>query len=120
MLAEGAAVNCNDTLRHVGSRPCILDSRVPCTLLRTGSFGSACVEVVLAVVVWWCLTHADWPRASDLRTAAAGWDQKPGVRIVFGRWQDVLPQLGTYDGIFFDTCALIDRRQQCYGAGCIS
>jgi len=25
------------------------------------------------------------------------------VRIVFGRWQDVLPQLGTYDGIFFDT-----------------
>ncbi len=25
------------------------------------------------------------------------------MRIVFGRWQDVLPQLGTYDGIFFDT-----------------
>ena len=28
------------------------------------------------------------------------------MRILFGRWQDVLPQLGTYDGIFFDTCAI--------------
>jgi protein arginine N-methyltransferase 2 len=36
---------------------------------------------------------------------AQGWDKKPGVRILFGRWQDVLPQLGgsSYDGIFFDT-----------------
>jgi hypothetical protein len=42
---------------------------------------------------------------APLRTRVAGWDQKPGVRIVFGRWQDVLPQLGTYDGIFFDTYA---------------
>lgn len=34
-----------------------------------------------------------------------GWDRKPGVRILFGRWQDVLGQLqlATYDGIFFDT-----------------
>ncbi len=33
-----------------------------------------------------------------------GWDQRPGVRILFGRWQDVLPQLGAqFDGIFFDT-----------------
>ncbi|KAJ3195283.1 hypothetical protein HK101_000622 [Irineochytrium annulatum] len=32
-----------------------------------------------------------------------GWDKKPGVRIVFGRWQDVMDQLETYDGIFFDT-----------------
>jgi len=32
-----------------------------------------------------------------------GWGDKPGVRIVFGRWQDVLPELGRYDGIFFDT-----------------
>ncbi|GAQ80409.1 ankyrin repeat family protein [Klebsormidium nitens] len=32
-----------------------------------------------------------------------GWDKKPGVRICFGRWQDVLPQLGRFDGIFFDT-----------------
>ena len=37
------------------------------------------------------------------RMLARGWDTKPGVRIVFGRWQDVLPQLGRYDGIFFDT-----------------
>jgi protein arginine N-methyltransferase 2 len=34
---------------------------------------------------------------------AQGWDKKPGVCILFGRWQDVLPQLDTYDGIFFDT-----------------
>ncbi|KAJ3205294.1 hypothetical protein HDU67_008928 [Dinochytrium kinnereticum] len=34
---------------------------------------------------------------------AEGWDKKPGVRILFGRWQDVLDQLETYDGIFFDT-----------------
>jgi len=32
-----------------------------------------------------------------------GWDKKPGVRIIFGRWQDVLEKLKTYDGIFFDT-----------------
>ncbi|KAI9205620.1 S-adenosyl-L-methionine-dependent methyltransferase, partial [Polychytrium aggregatum] len=32
-----------------------------------------------------------------------GWDKIPGVKILFGRWQDVVPQLETYDGIFFDT-----------------
>lgn len=32
-----------------------------------------------------------------------GWDKKPGVRILFGRWQDVIDQLEAYDGIFFDT-----------------
>ncbi|KAJ3288844.1 hypothetical protein HK104_007924 [Borealophlyctis nickersoniae] len=32
-----------------------------------------------------------------------GWDKKEGVRIVFGRWQDVLHELEVYDGIFFDT-----------------
>ncbi|KAI5563780.1 hypothetical protein POPTR_014G019000v4 [Populus trichocarpa] len=32
-----------------------------------------------------------------------GWGEKDNVKIVFGRWQDVLSQLGTYDGIFFDT-----------------
>ncbi|CAI8599318.1 unnamed protein product [Vicia faba] len=32
-----------------------------------------------------------------------GWGEKENVRIIFGRWQDVLPQLETYDGIFFDT-----------------
>lgn len=34
---------------------------------------------------------------------ADGWDKKPGVRIVHGRWEDVLDELGQYDGIFFDT-----------------
>ncbi|KAI8622546.1 S-adenosyl-L-methionine-dependent methyltransferase [Chytriomyces sp. MP71] len=34
---------------------------------------------------------------------ADGWDKKPGVRILFGKWQDVTDQLETYDGIFFDT-----------------
>lgn len=33
----------------------------------------------------------------------SGWDKKPGVKILFGRWQDVIDQLETYDGIFFDT-----------------
>jgi len=32
-----------------------------------------------------------------------GWDKKPGVNIVFGRWQDVISGLGKFDGIFFDT-----------------
>lgn len=34
-----------------------------------------------------------------------GWDKKPGVTILFGRWQDVLERgdLETYDGIFWDT-----------------
>ncbi|KAI8328489.1 arginine N-methyltransferase 2-like protein [Chlamydoabsidia padenii] len=33
-----------------------------------------------------------------------GWDQKPGVTILFGRWQEVVPTLTTtFDGIFFDT-----------------
>ena len=38
------------------------------------------------------------------RMLQLGWDQRPGVRILFGRWQDVLPSLGAqFDGIFFDT-----------------
>lgn len=36
-----------------------------------------------------------------------GWDKKPNVRICFGRWQDVMPQLiqqgVVVDAIFFDT-----------------
>ncbi|KXZ55008.1 hypothetical protein GPECTOR_3g171 [Gonium pectorale] len=38
--------------------------------------------------------------------ARLGWPERPGVRILRGRWQDVLPELldgGPYDGIFFDT-----------------
>ena len=35
---------------------------------------------------------------------ADGWDKKPGVTIVFGRWQEVVGRLGqNFDGIFFDT-----------------
>ncbi|KAL2346464.1 hypothetical protein Fmac_000464 [Flemingia macrophylla] len=37
------------------------------------------------------------------RMLRSGWGQKENVNIVFGRWQDVLSQLQTYDGIFFDT-----------------
>jgi len=32
------------------------------------------------------------------RMEEGGWMQKENVRVVQGRWQDVLPQLGTYDG----------------------
>ena len=33
------------------------------------------------------------------------WDKKPGVRILFGRWQEKLSEIQEvqYDGIFFDT-----------------
>ena len=37
------------------------------------------------------------------RMLKLGWGEKKNVRILFGRWQDVIPQLGSYDGIFFDT-----------------
>ncbi|KAL8256344.1 hypothetical protein R6Q59_031411 [Mikania micrantha] len=37
------------------------------------------------------------------RMRASGWTQKDNLKVVFGRWQDVLPQLEAYDGIFFDT-----------------
>uniref|UniRef100_J3LT25 Protein arginine N-methyltransferase 2 n=2 Tax=Oryza brachyantha TaxID=4533 RepID=J3LT25_ORYBR len=37
------------------------------------------------------------------RMLKLGWGEKKNVKVVFGRWQDVLPQLGSYDGIFFDT-----------------
>jgi len=32
-----------------------------------------------------------------------GWGQKSGVRIVFGRWQDKINELGPFDSIFFDS-----------------
>lgn len=34
---------------------------------------------------------------------AAGWPSRPGVHVVFSRWQDALSTLGKFDGIFFDT-----------------
>ncbi|XP_052201174.1 protein arginine N-methyltransferase 2 isoform X2 [Diospyros lotus] len=37
------------------------------------------------------------------RMLRAGWGEKENANIIFGRWQDVLPQLKSYDGIFFDT-----------------
>ena len=41
------------------------------------------------------------------RMRSDGWDQKPNVRICFGKWQDVMPQLVAenmeVDAIFFDT-----------------
>ncbi|RCH79219.1 hypothetical protein CU098_002334, partial [Rhizopus stolonifer] len=33
-----------------------------------------------------------------------GWDKKPGVKILFGRWQEMVPMLDiAFHGIFFDT-----------------
>ncbi|KAJ6843335.1 arginine N-methyltransferase 2 [Iris pallida] len=37
------------------------------------------------------------------RMMRLGWGEKKNTRVVFGKWQDVLPQLASYDGIFFDT-----------------
>jgi protein arginine N-methyltransferase 2 len=32
-----------------------------------------------------------------------GWDQKPNVEIFFGKWQDVIGDVGVFDCVFFDT-----------------
>ncbi|XXG44531.1 hypothetical protein AAC387_Pa01g4310 [Persea americana] len=37
------------------------------------------------------------------RMIRSGWGEKENVKIIFGRWQDVISQLESYDGIFFDT-----------------
>ena len=37
------------------------------------------------------------------RMVAEGWTSKPNVTVLFGRWQDVITQAGTFDGVFFDT-----------------
>ncbi|GMH16454.1 hypothetical protein Nepgr_018295 [Nepenthes gracilis] len=37
------------------------------------------------------------------RMLRTGWSEKENVKIIFGRWQDVLPKLNSYNGIFFDT-----------------
>ncbi|KAJ0087483.1 hypothetical protein Patl1_08850 [Pistacia atlantica] len=37
------------------------------------------------------------------RMLQTGWGKKGNVKIIFGRWQDVLSELESYDGIFFDT-----------------
>ena len=40
------------------------------------------------------------------RMLELGWDKKPGVRVLFGRWQDVIEDLkNEFDGIFWDTYA---------------
>lgn len=43
---------------------------------------------------------------------AEGWGDRPGVTLLHGRWQDVLSALGTFDGIFFDTCDTTICQQQ--------
>ena len=42
------------------------------------------------------------------RMLKLGWGEKKNVRIVFGRWQDVMPQLGSYDGIIKLLTVLIE------------
>ncbi|VFQ90126.1 unnamed protein product [Cuscuta campestris] len=37
------------------------------------------------------------------RMIQQGWDKKENVKIIFGRWQDVISKIQCYDGIFFDT-----------------
>lgn len=54
-----------------------------------------------------------------------GWDKKPGVKILFGRWQDMISKLDIlFDGVFFDTyggiyyiikcCYSLVNRHICY------
>jgi protein arginine N-methyltransferase 2 len=37
------------------------------------------------------------------RMVELGWDKKPNVTILFGRWQDVTDKLEQYECIYFDT-----------------
>lgn len=39
------------------------------------------------------------------RMVALGWGDKPNVKIILGRWQDVIPQLSQYDGIVLQPCS---------------
>ena len=54
-------------------------------------------------------THTIVEAHPDVRAhmSRAGWDEKKGVTVEFGRWQDVLPRLAErgvkFDAIFFDT-----------------
>ncbi|OAA28182.1 hypothetical protein UG55_1006155 [Frankia sp. EI5c] len=54
----------------------------------------------------------------DVAAAARAWAAAggggPGVEIVPGRWQDVLPGLGRFDGILFDTYPLDEREVDDY------
>jgi len=43
------------------------------------------------------------------RMKEKGWDKRPNVRIVEGRWQDVIHKVGPFDGIFYDTYAEDDQ-----------
>ena len=41
------------------------------------------------------------------RMLHTGWGEKDNVKIIFGRWQDVLPQLESYDGNSIFSCSPI-------------
>ncbi|WP_261559334.1 class I SAM-dependent methyltransferase [Frankia tisae] len=43
------------------------------------------------------------PRTAEVAGQWARADSRRGVEIVTGRWQDVLPGLGRFDGVLFDT-----------------
>jgi protein arginine N-methyltransferase 2 len=34
-----------------------------------------------------------------------GWDQRPGVELVFKRWEDAITELGDFDVVYWDTFA---------------
>jgi protein arginine N-methyltransferase 2 len=66
-------------------------------------FGMGLVDT--AIQQYAPLTHTiveAHPEVYD-RMLRSGWGEKKNVKIILGRWQDVLPQLESYDGIFFDT-----------------
>ncbi|CAD6206748.1 unnamed protein product [Miscanthus lutarioriparius] len=52
------------------------------------------------------------------RMLKLGWGEKKNVRIVFGRWQDVMPQLGSYDGITYLLPLLIHLIVVMFGHRC--
>lgn len=56
--------------------------------------------------------------AAGQSAKSPSWDvavrRRPGVTVLFGRWQDVLPPLERhFDGIFFDTYSEFYGDMQC-------
>ncbi|GER38096.1 ankyrin repeat family protein [Striga asiatica] len=66
-------------------------------------FGMGLVDIAIQQYSPVCHTIVEAHPEVYARMLQTGWGEKKNVKIIFGRWQDVLSQLESYDGIFFDT-----------------
>jgi protein arginine N-methyltransferase 2 len=89
MLSSGLSALNNKFLNNECGQPPLIGTCPPC-LQRHQPASHTIIEA-----------HPDVFKHAE----ALGWGNKPGVRLLFGRWQDVLPTLEgqKWDGIFFDT-----------------